>query len=541
MKDLVFIEVAEICVEPLTEIVARRAPCKTNARLHTPTHTLTNSHPYQVNARSGWTPQMGWLVDKRPPRQCLTTKLPVQIFDPVIYLNKNWKRRAFACLNKKGCRDGLVDDGEDRKWKKVKSFDATFIFLDDDSLRKLPKDVFRKIYFEREGSTYLDVVLGGPALNGDLFQQFEARQAYAKGMGCVMNDLSVQLPTYRAHVLEECLEIRQHATKTSRLSLTWISQANVQQSMSSPALLQKLGDCKSVEPALIVETMTKPLLFEKSKFTVRAFLLVGSTMPFMVFFRRGYIRVHREGASFPKDTSLEDFQRFLANNKITGTHFVDTFLKSSLKRIALLLFQASRTTMERRRGSYQLYALDFVVDDQLRVYLEKSDPCPDLISLQNSASDSSTMIAEMHDLVMELHEEPTAFETMITGDKYGLFELIFSELRETCEGTLYNPCHSFYDYNSKPLAKANKKISTSHNAFNREHHEETRVRKKLEEDKKAKCKEQKLSLESKACDKLWTQLEADEFERLFAEHEKDWNPNAFKMARPGEVFPWEMV
>jgi hypothetical protein len=47
----------------------------------------------------------------------------------------------------------------------------------------------------------------------------------------------------------------------------------------------------------------------------------------------------------------------------------------------------------------------------------------------------------MHDLVMELGEEPGAFARMLTGDKYGSFELIFSELRETCEGAAsYNPC-----------------------------------------------------------------------------------------------------
>ena len=64
---------------------------------------------------------------------------------------------------------------------------------------------------------------------------------------------------------------------------------------------------------------------------------------------------------------------------------------------------------------------------------------------------------------------------------------------------------------------------------------------KLDEEKKVKCKEQKLSFESKACDRYAQQLEDDEFEKLFEEHEKDWNRNAFKMAKPGEVFPWEIV
>jgi hypothetical protein len=510
---------------------------------------LGDADVVEVKARSGWSPQLGSLVEKRPPRPCLTTNIATQVFDPIIYVgkNKDWKRRAYACMIKSGCRQGLLEDAEDRRWKRVKSLDVTFIFINEPTLKMLPVEAFKKLYFEREGSTYIDVILGGISLSGNHYQQFDSRQTYVKGFGCSMNDLNIQLASYRSNVLSECLDVKEQATKASRLSFTVHSlKDDSTTSLTSAGILQKIGDCKasasaSTDPVLIVRNLAKSLLIDKSKFVVRAFLLVGSTMPFMVFYRRGYVRVARESGSGMKDVSLEDFQRTLANGKITGTHFVDTFLKASMKRIALLLFQASRQSMERRRGTYQLYSLDFVVDDQLRVYLDSSEPYPTLISTQDVPNDASMMIAEMHDLVMELNEEPTAFDTMITGDKYGMFELIFSEIRETCEGALWNPCHQFHDYNSKPLARANKKISAAHNAANREHHEETRVKKKLDEEKKKICKEQHLSFESKSCDKLWKQLEDEEFEKLFAEHEKDWNPNAFKMAKPGDVFPWEMV
>ena len=509
---------------------------------------LEGAEVVQVKTRSGWSPQLGALVEKRPPRPCMTTKIGIQVFDPVVYVGKDkeWKRRAYACMIKSGCRQGLLEDAEDRRWKKVKSLDVTFVFMNEQTLRSLPGDVFQQLYFGREGSTYLDVILGGYALSGNSYVQFDSRQNFVKGFGCSMNDLNVQLPSYRSNVPAECLDVREQATKASRLSFSvYNTKDGSTHSMNSAGVLQILGDCKSSvaatsAPVLVTKNLAKTLLLHGQKFSVRAYLLVGSTMPFMVFFRRGFVRVDKDGGGV-KEVSLEDFQRTLANGKVTGTHFVDTFLKASMKRIALLLFHSSRTTMERRRGTYQLYAMDFVVDDQLRVYLDSSEAYPNLVSAQNAPGDASTMIAEMHDLVMELNEEPTAFDTMITGDKYGLFELIFSELRETCEGALWNPCHQFHDYNSKPLAKANKKISTTHNAANREHHEETRVTKKLDEEKKAKCKEMHLAFESKACDKYAKQLEDEEFEKLFAEHEKDWNPNAFKMAKPGEVFPWEIV
>ena len=84
----------------------------------------------EVKSRSGWNPQLGSLVEKRPPRPCLTTNIAVQVFDPIVYISKNkdWKRRAYACMLKSGCRQGLLEDAEDRRWKKVKSLDVTFVF-----------------------------------------------------------------------------------------------------------------------------------------------------------------------------------------------------------------------------------------------------------------------------------------------------------------------------------------------------------------------------------------------------------------------------
>ena len=51
------------------------------------------------------------------------------------------------------------------------------------------------------------------------------------------------------------------------------------------------------------------------------------------------------------------------------------------------------------------------------------------------------------------------------------------------------------------------------------------------------CKEKGLGAESRACDKLAKTMEEEEFETLFAQHEKDWNPNAFKVAQPGGGVP----
>jgi len=301
--------------------------------------------------------------------------------------------------------------------------------------------------------------------------------------------------------------------------------------------------------------MSKPLLLpQKRSFDVRSYMLIGSTMPFMVFFRRGYIRTssaefrssnknNYEPHRFDKSTefmSLAEFQTYLAHNKIAGGHYVDTLLVSAMKQIALFTFHAARQKIERRRGSFQLFSIDFVLDELFHIYLEKVTAEYDFGS-RKVHEDAPDLVSEMHDLVMELHEIPVAFEGMIKGDKYGDWELLFSELIESCHKIPYNPCHSFFEFNSRDLRKANKKVGKVHNTANRERHEHDRVKKKAEEQKRDKCKDKKISYPSSKCDKM-AQAEADaKFVRLFDEHEKDYNPNYFELPRLGEVFPWEKV
>ena len=74
--------------------------------------------------------------------------------------------------------------------------------------------------------------------------------------------------------------------------------------------------------------------------------------------------------------------------------------------------------------------------------------------------DTRRMVEEMHDLTTELHENPSpVFENMRVGDRYGEFELIFSELEEECAPVAYNPCVEFAHFNREGMAHARTCIS----------------------------------------------------------------------------------
>ena len=420
--------------------------------------------------QSGWSPQIGSLVVKRPPRPCSKTEIPIGMFD--LFRSKAKKSettttRSFACLGSPSCRGALVEDALDRQWHQSRTIDATFVFADEPRLTALPQAEFIRLYFAREGSTYLDVVFGHEAVLTSSTVFFPLLATYTRTMGCEVNALHVLVPQFREGDRVECEAARTLAQKNLRATFLVGKESVV-----GEGVVSRLKCFDSTSNLLISKPLAKPLLLnDKHRFTVRSFLLLGSTLPYLVFFRRGYVIQDR------KPISMEDFQRTLANGKVTGTHFTDTFLQTSMKQIGLFLFHASRRGLVRRRGSYHLFALDFQVSEEMKIYLEGIDPRPTVLDAE--------MVTQMHDLVMEVGEEPTALSRMSAGDKYGSFELIFSELRETCEGAAsYNPCQVFAEYNLANLAKANKRISVTHNAANRERHEETRIVKKLDEEKK---------------------------------------------------------
>ena len=68
------------------------------------------------------------------------------------------------------------------------------------------------------------------------------------------------------------------------------------------------------------------------------------------------------------------------------------------------------------------------------------------------------MVEEQYNLAQQVHENPRFYTLMQAGDRYGGFEMIFSELEEEKNRLAYNPCYEF-KYNrgyTKPLKAANR-------------------------------------------------------------------------------------
>lgn len=523
----------------------------------------------------GWDKLQGPLVTKRPPRECSIRRISPQVTAPFFILDKKrqWKRRIYTCLRagKASCPKAVIDDFVARRWR-LKPNDkpledrvlSTFVLTDSKTLVKLrasKPEVFSTIYEQHEGSTYLNALMGASGLDGSLLEQYVARSRLAKNFGCSYNALKVQPLQYLYDVASDCAKLEKSVARhpTDAWVLSEFDPATGEEKITLKSSRDIAADpnfCANNANAYSSREATKlasmlvanPFTgFDGKLFDVRSYMLIGSTLPMMVFFRQGYVRL-ANGASFNSpyqfdngatQVSFEYFQEYLAKEKITGSHYVDTFLQSSMKQVARFLFHAARTKIRRRKGSYQLFSVDFVIDKTFRVYLEKTSGNPELEP--NHKMDMASFIADTHDLVQELHEVPVAFEGMVKGDKYGGWELIFSELSESCHKIVYNPCHTFIDFNDKDLTKQNKKVGKVQQTAKRLENERKRIVKKTEEKKKNLCRERKIPYPGSKCDKFFKDLEQDDFNRRFALHEKSFNPNDFRLPKPGEVFAHEIV
>ena len=193
----------------------------------------------------------------------------------------------------------------------------------------------------------------------------------------------------------------------------------------------------ALERMLVQEYIQKPLLIQGSKFDVRIYMLIASTDPWLVFYHRGYLRRSlgiydsnsRKPSVFLTNThyqssvagfkisdhiwTFDTLQRYLTFTGRTGPYYVDTLLEPHIKRVVNFVFQSARKKLIRRRASFQIFGLDFMIDDAFRVHFIEANGYPGYTWSINF--DTRGMIIDQFDLVQEVHEAPVAFQRMRAG------------------------------------------------------------------------------------------------------------------------------
>ena len=319
----------------------------------------------------------------------------------------------------------------DRRYtKKYDTYTATFLFTDTTALNRLKRDdaeMFEQIMWQKEGEIYISALDGGDAISGNKGKQLSTKRGYAEKFGCDYNSLRIQPAQYTMFKPKECKMFFKQAKLLGEEAM-WIMKPvlgsggvgitlhtgtkdfkvfrECKKTLTITASMQqKIKEKKSEgekheedlgiitnNKYIIQEYVKFPLLIHNKKFDMRVYMLIASSVPYFVFYHKGYLRkavlnydsksdsrtvflTNTHFQSLEKNFELADhiwgwarFQKYLADNNIAGAHYVSTVLDSAIKKVLLFNFWSAKDELVRRKGTYHLFGLDFMIDDQLRVH-----------------------------------------------------------------------------------------------------------------------------------------------------------------------------
>lgn len=418
---------------------------------------------------------------------------------------------------------------------------------------------------QREGEIYVSALDGGDAISGNKARQLQQKRSFAEKFGCDYNSLNIQPPQFTMHVPKECKAFFKFATENP--DAMWIMKPIVGSGGTGITLhsdikdFDKYKECRppkrsddKKDRVIIQYYIQRPLLIHGKKFDIRVYMLVASAYPYIVFYHPGYLRrsiVKYNGESTEKSVFLTNthfqsmekkfalndhiwgFERFqkvssafviyfillltceqyLSDHHVAGSQYVSTVLNSAIKKGLLFNLMSAKDTLVRRKGSYHLFGLDFMIDDQLRVHFIEANGYPGFTWSRDFPT--RQMVTEMFDLLIELHESPTAFEKMTQGDMYGGFELIYNELEDGCSEKMYDPCVDFANFNRFEMKERARRISEIHDTARRTRY---RAKKRVEHDAKVAqqaCTAVNLPVSSPECSRLLKSERRKKFAVMF--------------------------
>ncbi|VUZ49066.1 unnamed protein product [Hymenolepis diminuta] len=150
---------------------------------------------------------------------------------------------------------------------------------------------------------------------------------------------------------------------------------------------------------IVQKYIASPLLLNKRKFDIRCYLMIVSTMPYLVLFAPGYIRLslHKYDVD---DTSLithltnqciqkkdpayanskedsvwtfamlnEYINRNVAPDKRLPYSWVVRNLLPEMRKISKRVFAAVKDKLACRMGFFEIFGMDFMIDDNMKVWL----------------------------------------------------------------------------------------------------------------------------------------------------------------------------
>nr|CDS29016.1 protein polyglycylase TTLL10 [Hymenolepis microstoma] len=150
---------------------------------------------------------------------------------------------------------------------------------------------------------------------------------------------------------------------------------------------------------IVQRYITSPLLLNKRKFDIRCFLMIASTLPYLVLFAPGYARLSlhkydvddtslithltnqciqrkdpkyansKEDSVWTFSTLNEYINQNVAPEKKLPYNWVMRNLLPEMRKISRRVFNAVREKLACRMGFFEIYGMDFMIDVNMKVWL----------------------------------------------------------------------------------------------------------------------------------------------------------------------------
>uniref|UniRef100_A0A8D0DNX7 Tubulin tyrosine ligase like 10 n=1 Tax=Salvator merianae TaxID=96440 RepID=A0A8D0DNX7_SALMN len=213
-----------------------------------------------------------------------------------------------------------------------------------------------------------------------------------------------------------------------------------------------------VPPARIVQRyIDRPLLLEGKKFDVRSYLLIACTVPYMLFFGHGYVRltclnydprsedltshltnqyVQKKSPmySLVKEETVWQMDRFnsYVNEKFRFTKglpkdWVYNGFTKRMKEIMLQSFLAVRSKLDCKLGYFDLIGCDFLIDEDFKVWLLEMNANPALHTNCNALKNIiPTVVNETLDLAIEIFTKCQRGQSILPLESLCHFALLYN-------------------------------------------------------------------------------------------------------------------